>query len=72
MAPQTIIALVLGDLNVAPLLAPPVRSDANSPWAHYRQPAYDWISFTLPLGDPLKAGGDPPRFPAGKFDYTAT
>ena len=53
----------------------PRRRCAATPtarWARYRQLAADWISFTLPLGDPLKQpGGNPPRLPASRFDYQA-
>jgi hypothetical protein len=73
MAPRTIIALIEGDLKIASLPPPPVRSDPNTDWAQFRQVSEDWISFTLPVGDPAKNVGDPldPRVPANKYDLVA-
>ena len=73
MAPRTLIALIQGSLKVAPLPSPPVRSGPNTDWAQFRQVSEDWISFTLPLGDPVKNVGDPqdPRFPANKYELMA-
>jgi hypothetical protein len=73
MAPRTLIALVQGSLKVAPLLPPPVRSAPNTDWAQFRQVSEDWISLTLPFGDPAKNVGDAqdPRFPANKYELMA-
>src|SRR5690242_15590291 len=45
--PQTLLALVHGGLQIAPL-APPA-TDGPGPWRDFRTASANWISFTLPL-----------------------
>ena len=53
LAPQTILGLARGNLGVAALVPPP--TDAPGPWRTYRDASSDWLSFTVPLGDPVSA-----------------
>jgi Family of unknown function (DUF6603) len=73
LAPQTIAALVNDDLSIAPLVPPPTRSGGD--WQAFRQRTADWLSVTLPIGDPTSttpvprslfdwASGVQPDFPA--------
>jgi hypothetical protein len=65
LAPHTIIALARGDIRVAGLPSPP--TDAPGPWRTFREASTDWVSFTVPLGDPVVAS---PK-PRGIYDWVA-
>lgn len=67
MAPRAIIAIVTGQLDIAGPPAPPVRGDPAGRWAQFRDAVSDWISFTLPLGDPTT----PDPHPASSFDWSS-
>lgn len=66
MAPQAIIAIVTGNLEIAGPPPPPVRSGPGA-WDTFRSAVENWISFSLPLGDP--AAADPS--PASSFDWVS-
>lgn len=57
LAPQTIIALSRGTLKVAGLPAPP--TDAPGSWRIFREASNDWLSVTVPIGDPVAAAPAP-------------
>ncbi|MGY1684983.1 DUF6603 domain-containing protein [Geodermatophilus sp. SYSU D00867] len=57
LVPQTLIALARGDNRIAPLPAPP--TDAPGPWRDFRERSEDWISITVPFGDPASADPHP-------------
>jgi hypothetical protein len=65
LAPQTIVALVNGDLSVSPLLPPPTRTGGT--WQAFRQRTADWLSITFPIGDPTRT---PPN-PRSIFDWVS-
>jgi hypothetical protein len=65
LAPQTIIGLAHGSLKVAGL--PPPPTDAPGPWQAFRTSSSDWLSFTVPLGDPVSAT----PVPRGIYDWRA-
>src|SRR5262249_29527323 len=65
LAPQTIIGLAHGSLKVAGLSPPP--TDAPGPWRTFRESSNDWLSFTVPLGDPVSAT----PVPRGIYDWRA-
>lgn len=57
LAPRAIIALINGNLKVAPLTPPTART--GGVWGNYRTASANWISLTLPIGDPTKATPSP-------------
>jgi uncharacterized protein DUF6603 len=65
--PQTLLALVHGGLQIAPL-APPA-TDGPGPWRDFRTASANWISFTLPLPDPAKPAGQ--QVPRTIYDLVA-
>ncbi|MDQ1495855.1 MAG: hypothetical protein QOG69_2338 [Actinomycetota bacterium] len=65
LAPQTIIGMAHGDLQVAGLPSPP--TDAPGPWRTFRESSDDWLSITVPLGDPASAT----PMPRGLYDWHA-
>lgn len=65
--PQALLALVRGDLQVAPLELPP--TDGPGPWRDFRTKSAEWISFTLPLPDFAKPENE--RIPRTIFDLVA-
>lgn len=65
LAPQTILALARGDLQVAGLPAPP--TDAPGEWRTLRERSEGWISITVPIGDPAR----PAPVPGGILDLVA-
>jgi len=61
LAPRTILALHRNQLGVDGLPNPPIYSGDNaSAWAQYRDGSSEWLSFTLPFGDPLAVSPNPP------------
>ncbi len=50
--PQTLLAMLHGGLQVAPIALPP--TDGPGPWRDFRTASAEWISFTLPLPDLAK------------------
>ena len=67
MAPRALLAIINDQLDIAGPPPPLVRGDPNAPWGRFRGSTEDWLSFTLPLGDPTAANPDP----AGPYDWTA-
>lgn len=67
MAPQAIMAIVNGGLDLAGPPPPPVRGDPAGVWATFRGNTEEWLSFTLPLGDPTAATPDP----EGPYDWVS-
>jgi len=65
LAPQTILALLNGQLRVA--LQPPPTTRTAGDWRAFRTRTADWISATLPLGDPNKVQPNP----ESKFDWVS-
>lgn len=65
LAPQTIIALARGNLRVLGL--PPPPTDAPGPWRTFRELSANWLSLTVPLGDPAVAN----PVPRGIYDWRA-
>ncbi|MGE5273971.1 MAG: DUF6603 domain-containing protein [Verrucomicrobiota bacterium] len=49
VAPQTISALNVGDLRIAPLLPPPTAANASTAWKNLRANSTGWIPITFPL-----------------------
>jgi hypothetical protein len=65
LAPQTIYALVEGDLKVNGLPAPATQAPGD--WRIFRERSEGWISITVPLGDPEQ----PTPTPSSIFDLAA-
>jgi hypothetical protein len=53
MAPRTITALDRGTLKVGALPPAPTRATTGV-WHDFRQTSSEWVSLTIPLGDPAK------------------
>jgi hypothetical protein len=49
VAPQTISALNVGDLRIAPLDPPPTGNNASTAWKNLRANSTGWIPITFPL-----------------------
>jgi hypothetical protein len=49
VAPETITALNVGDLRIAPLPPPPVQDDASDGWKSLRANSAGWVPITFPL-----------------------
>ncbi|MCK5314058.1 MAG: hypothetical protein KAJ53_03000, partial [Anaerolineales bacterium] len=57
LAPRTIQAIVHNNLKIAALPAPETRIPGD--WRNFRKASEDWISVTLPFGDPTSANPNP-------------
>ncbi len=49
VAPETLVALNAGDLQIAPLPPPPTSPDAAPEWKSLRENSAGWIPITVPL-----------------------